>query len=336
MEAAGRADPAVLERLRERIRTLQAAPRQLLSVLRTGLAPVDGLLPGGGFPLGQVVELWGEPASGRARLAFRAIAEAHRALRLAAWVDGPRTLYPPALPPLGVRLEQLLVVRPPEPRQLAWSALQLLRSGAFAAVGLDLTHTGVRLSPPESRGWSRPPPGAGGCSSSSRLPRRRRTARCGSMSPPPARGGCASRWCGAGRAAPRARWRCPGSCSLRAVPPTWGRAPAAWTRRPCRPSSPCRSAGCAPPTCATGSSASRGSGPGRDLPLPSVRPGAGGRRREPARRLRAPAALPGAAPGARRARARRSAAGPGARGEGRAAGGLRLGRRRSARASAPG
>lgn len=148
--AAG-ADPAVLERLRERIRTLQAAPRQLLSVLRTGLAPVDGVLPGGGFPLGQVVELWGEPASGRARLAFRAIAEAHRALRLAAWVDGPRMLYPPALPPLGVQLDQLLVVRPPEARQLAWSALQLLRSGAFAAVGLDLTHTGVRLSPPESR-----------------------------------------------------------------------------------------------------------------------------------------------------------------------------------------
>ena len=149
--AAARADPAVLERLRDRIRTLQAAPRQLLSVLRTGLPPVDGLLPGGGFPLGQVVELWGEPASGRARLAFRAIAEAHRALRLAAWVDGPRTLYAPALPPLGVRLEQLLVVRPPESKQLAWSALQLLRSGAFAAVGLDLTGTDVRLSPPESR-----------------------------------------------------------------------------------------------------------------------------------------------------------------------------------------
>ena len=151
MEAAARADPAVLERLRERIRTLQAAPRQLLSVLRTGLPPVDGLLPGGGFPLGQVVELWGEPASGRARLAFRAIAEAHRALRLAAWVDGSRSLYAPALPPLGVRLEQLLIVQPPEPKQLAWSALQLLRSGAFAAVGLDLTRANVRLSPPESR-----------------------------------------------------------------------------------------------------------------------------------------------------------------------------------------
>jgi recombination protein RecA len=149
MEAA-RADPAVLERLRERIRTLQAAPRQLLSVLRTGIGPVDALLPGGGFPLGQVVELWGEAASGRTRLALRAVAEAHRALRLAAWIDGARALYPPALPALGVRLEQLLLVHPPEPKQLAWSALQLLRSGAFAAVALDLTHTSVRLSPPES------------------------------------------------------------------------------------------------------------------------------------------------------------------------------------------
>lgn len=150
META-RTTSEVLDRLRERIRTLQAAPRQLLSVLRTGLAPVDALLPGGGFPLGQVVELWGEAASGRTRLAFRAVAEAHRALRLAAWVDGPGALYPPALPPLGVRLDQLLVVRTQEPRQLAWSALQLLRSGAFAVVGLDLTHTRVHLSPPESR-----------------------------------------------------------------------------------------------------------------------------------------------------------------------------------------
>src|SRR5215831_9194684 len=174
MTAAARADPAVLERLRERIRTLQAAPRQLLSVLRTGLPPVDGLLPGGGFPLGQVVELWGEPASGRARLAFRAIAEAHRALRLAAWVDGPRTLYAPALPPLGVRLEQLLVVRPPESRQLAWSALQLLRSGAVAARGAPAGRGGQ----PER--WAAPAPhafrGAGGRNAAA--PRRRRRRAC--------------------------------------------------------------------------------------------------------------------------------------------------------------
>src|SRR5208282_3842530 len=101
------------------------------------------------------VELWGSAASGRTRLALRAVAEAHRALRLAAYVDGPGELYPPALAALGVDLARLLWVRPAvvasgtpaQPSHLGWAALQLLRSGAFACVVLDLTHTGHRLAP---------------------------------------------------------------------------------------------------------------------------------------------------------------------------------------------
>jgi recombination protein RecA len=153
---AARANVETVERLRAHIQTLQAAPRTHLAVLRTGVAAVDALLPGGGFPLGQVVELWGSAASGRTRLALRAVAEAHRALRLAAYVDGAGELYPPALSALGVNPARLLWVCPPggpssaERRpssQLGWAALQLLRSGAFVCVVLDLTHTGHRLPP---------------------------------------------------------------------------------------------------------------------------------------------------------------------------------------------
>lgn len=155
----GRVNAETVERLRAHIQALQASPRLHLSVLRTGVLAVDALLPAGGFPLGQVVELWGSPASGRTRLALRAVAEAHRALRLAAYVDGPGELYPPALPALGVEPERLLWVRPPFPRasagqdvtQLGWTALQLLRSGAFACVVLDLTHLCQRLSPQASK-----------------------------------------------------------------------------------------------------------------------------------------------------------------------------------------
>ncbi|RJS25160.1 recombinase RecA [Corallococcus sp. H22C18031201] len=148
---------SVVEQLRERIRRLQAAPRQYLAVLRTGVAAVDALLPAGGFPLGQAVELCGEAASGRTSLALRAVAAAHREQRLCAWVDGPKELYPPAAAALGVDLERLLVVRPPLPEQRVWAAVQLARSGAFACVVLDLTR-GVgaagrptRLSLPETR-----------------------------------------------------------------------------------------------------------------------------------------------------------------------------------------
>lgn len=147
----GRASAAKLDLLREQIRKLQAAPRRYLAALRLGIPEIDGLLPHGGLPLGQAVELWGEAASGRTSLALRAVAAAHRELRLAAWVDGPGELYPPAAVARGVELEKLLIVRPRAPRQLAWTAQQLARSGAFACVVLDLTHTGVRLSLAEAK-----------------------------------------------------------------------------------------------------------------------------------------------------------------------------------------
>lgn len=147
----GRVNAQTVERLRAHIQALQASPRTHLAVLRTGVAAVDALLPAGGFPLGQVVELWGSPASGRTRLALRAVAEAHRALRLAAYVDGPGELYPPSLSALGVDPARLLWVRPPDPTRLGWTALQLLRSGAFACVVLDLTHVAQRLSPQASK-----------------------------------------------------------------------------------------------------------------------------------------------------------------------------------------
>jgi hypothetical protein len=152
--------PGVVEQLRERIRQLQAAPRSYVATLRTGVEAFDGLLPAGGFPLGQAVELCGEAASGRTSLALRAVAAAHRERRLCAYVDGPGELYPPAAAAMGVDLERLLIVRPKAADQLVWTAVQLARSGAFACVVLDLTRgpalearkaSGVRLSQPESR-----------------------------------------------------------------------------------------------------------------------------------------------------------------------------------------
>ena len=145
-----------VEALREQIRRLQAAPRKYLATVRTGVEPFDALQPGGGLPLGQVVELWGEEASGRTSLALRAVASAHREGRLCAYVDGPGELYPPAAVAAGVDASRLLIVRPKTAEQLAWSAVQLVRSGAFACVVLDLTRApggkgGVRLSPAEGK-----------------------------------------------------------------------------------------------------------------------------------------------------------------------------------------
>jgi hypothetical protein len=147
--AEQRSGGAVVEQLRERIRQLQAAPRSYLAVLRTGMEAVDALLPSGGFPLGQAVELCGEAATGRTSLALSAVASAHREARLCAWVDGPRELYAPAAAAQGVDLERLLLVRPKAPEQRVWAAVQLARSGAFACVVLDLTRgVGATGRPP--------------------------------------------------------------------------------------------------------------------------------------------------------------------------------------------
>jgi recombination protein RecA len=139
---------AVVAQLRGKIRALEAQPRQLLLGLRTGVRELDAL---GVFRLGTGVELTGEEASGRTTLALAVVAGACREKRLAAWVDGPAQLYPPAALSLGVELERLLIVRPPAPGQLVWAAVQLLRSGAFACVVLDLAHTGLVLSLTETK-----------------------------------------------------------------------------------------------------------------------------------------------------------------------------------------
>lgn len=139
---------AVVEQLREQIRKLEAQPRQLVLSLRTGIEALDAF---GAFRLGAGVELCGEEASGRTTVALSLVAAAGRERRLSAWVDGPGELYPPAALGLGVELSSLLIVRPKEARQLVWAAMQLLRSGAFTLVVLDVIHTPVRWSMTDTR-----------------------------------------------------------------------------------------------------------------------------------------------------------------------------------------
>jgi recombination protein RecA len=134
---------AVVDQLREKIRKLEAQPRQLVMALRTGLSELDEW---GTFRLGTGVELCGEDASGKATVALSVVAAAGREKRLSAWVDGPHELYPPAAMALGVELSSLLIVRPKTPPHLVWAAMQLLRSGAFTCVVLDVSRTPVRLS----------------------------------------------------------------------------------------------------------------------------------------------------------------------------------------------
>jgi hypothetical protein len=119
--------------------------------LPSGWEALDTLL-GGGWPVGELVELLGR---GRSTLALAAVARAQAAGQPAAWVDGSGTFCPATC---GVDLLRLTLVRPPPtgatcgqgprdvrtaPRRSAASpallaADLLLRSRAFGLLVLDL------------------------------------------------------------------------------------------------------------------------------------------------------------------------------------------------------
>ncbi len=129
---------ATLNALRAKIREIEGGPQIVRRRVPTGAAPLDEVL--GGLPQPGIVEIHAQVGEGRARLACAALAPLTRAHRAVAWVDPAGRLFPPAASALGVHLEQLLIVRPPEDGSApwAWATEQLLRSGCFQAVVVDL------------------------------------------------------------------------------------------------------------------------------------------------------------------------------------------------------
>jgi len=86
---------------------------------------------------GRLIELGGELSSGRTALAYRLAALSSARRELIGWVDLPGALDPRYLQRAGVRLEDVLWVRPPE-LQAALRSAELLIKAGFALVVLDL------------------------------------------------------------------------------------------------------------------------------------------------------------------------------------------------------
>jgi len=113
--------------------------------LPTGMPAIDGLLRGG-FPRGQMSEVFGPPSSGRTGLVLSLVARTTQTGALAAWVDPGDRFDPSSAAAAGALLPRLLWLRgprgrPEEARALpeAVSALAtLIGSGLFTVVVLDL------------------------------------------------------------------------------------------------------------------------------------------------------------------------------------------------------
>lgn len=123
-----------LEALREQIRLLEGGQRIRRRRRLSGVDVVDSLVQG--LPCPGIVEICGEPGTGKTSLAVALVAEATRLRQRVAWVDPLRSLYPPAIAKLGVDLRRLLVIQPDADgtHSEIWATEQLLRSGCFSLV----------------------------------------------------------------------------------------------------------------------------------------------------------------------------------------------------------
>ncbi len=115
----------------------------------TGRPELDARLPGGGWPIGSLVEvLLADAGLGEIDLFLPALVAAQRAPEgrtgWLVWIAPPHEPYAPALAQSGVDLDHLLVVRPATATEALWAAEQALGAGVCAAVLLWLKGTDDR------------------------------------------------------------------------------------------------------------------------------------------------------------------------------------------------
>jgi len=103
--------------------------------LASGHAPLDAALPGGGWPVGALIELLHAQAGiGELRLILPALQALQRDHRRIVFIRPPHQPYAPALACARLSLELLLFIDAPDDAQGRWAAEQALRSGAAGAV----------------------------------------------------------------------------------------------------------------------------------------------------------------------------------------------------------
>ena len=102
---------------------------QAWPTVATGFAALDALLPGGGWPLGGVLEI-GLPRLGIGELSLLlpAMSRITQAKRWIAWVAPPQQVYAPALLQTGVDLSHCLIIDCNQEADIPWSLEKLLRS----------------------------------------------------------------------------------------------------------------------------------------------------------------------------------------------------------------
>ena len=111
-----------------------ASAQHHVRALSTGLAELDALLPGGGWPCGALSEILFEyDGLGELALLMPALAELTRRRQRVVFVAPPYIPYAPALTAHGLDLRYVVQIESTAVEG-AWSAEQCLRSGSCGAV----------------------------------------------------------------------------------------------------------------------------------------------------------------------------------------------------------
>ena len=111
-----------------------AEPVSSIRTQASGNASLDALLPGGGWPIGSLIEILVEnDGLGELGLVVPALAALTRARRRVAIIAPPYLPYPPALAAAGIDLDHLVQIEA-DVADSHWSAEQCLRAGCCAAV----------------------------------------------------------------------------------------------------------------------------------------------------------------------------------------------------------
>ena len=101
----------------------------------TEFAELDSTLPGGGWPVGTIVELMPVVTGiGELRLLLPTLARITRTELHVALISPPYIPFAPALSQHGMHLERLLVIRAQAPEDTLWAFEQTLRCKSFGAV----------------------------------------------------------------------------------------------------------------------------------------------------------------------------------------------------------
>lgn len=108
-----------------------------ISVISTGILPLDIALGVGGLPRGRIIEIYGPEASGKTTICLSVIAQAQKHGGVAAFIDAEHAVDPIWAQTIGVKLDELLISQPDTGEQALEITESLVRSGGIDVLVID-------------------------------------------------------------------------------------------------------------------------------------------------------------------------------------------------------